>query len=461
MQRGILRWADMFSPRQLLGFGVLTEELRALRPAIMAEEGEETGEAVVHLFAFVLDKLANWNCILSSWNVLARTVRSLFDRHDFAFKATYSEMAPITAGGGLAWAIDSTLSAYEELAKLPSAESARSAELTQGSAASLVQLADQSLDAIVVDPPYSDNVQYSELANFFYVWLKRLQGHRKPEWFSSILCEHSEEAVKNDAWFKSSVKKAKDAGAEAQRHYQSLMTQVFLEIRRVLRTDGVLTVMFTHKKQEAWEALFASLIEAGFVITATWPVVTEGSHSLHQAKKNAAQSTVILVSRVRRGKSRNTDILMPRCRHGSKIRPRQTAERLAGEGLNPVDQLVGSFGPAMEVFSAFDAVRTDTGEPVSVGPAIDIAADAVANWRIRKLAKAGSAASSRRRSSPSCAGTTLGAAEFRFNEAKLLGHAVGMDVSALEQAGLITVKADKVEDSSGEGPPSRSPAARR
>jgi adenine-specific DNA methylase len=77
------------------------EELEALRPKILAEAGEERGEAVVHLLAFVVDKLANWNCILSSWNIQAQTVRSLFDRHDFAFKSTYSEMAPVVAGGGL------------------------------------------------------------------------------------------------------------------------------------------------------------------------------------------------------------------------------------------------------------------------------------------------------------------------------------------------------------------------
>ncbi len=99
----------------------------------------------------------------------------------------------------------------------------------------------------------------------------------------------------------------------------------------------------------------------------------------------------------------------------------------------------------MEVFSAFDAVRTDTGEPVSVGQAIDIAADAVASWRIRRLAKDGLSGVEPEAQFAVLCWATLGAAEFRFNEAKLLGHAVGMDVSALEQAGLITVKADKVK----------------
>ncbi|MBB5688602.1 adenine-specific DNA methylase [Roseomonas alkaliterrae] len=440
---GMKRWADMFSPRQLLGFGVLMEELHALRPTILAEEGEEMGEAVVHLLAFALDKLANWNCILSSWNVRAQTVRSLFDRHDFSFKVTFSELAPVVAGGGLAWALDNACSAFEDIAKLPHAEARQHMELSQGSAASLIHLADHSVDAIVVDPPYSDNVQYSELANFFYVWLKRSQGHRRPEWFSSLLSENTEEAVKNSARFRARFKTAKEAAAAAQAHYQALMTQVFTEARRVLRTEGVLTVMFTHKKQEAWEALFASLIEAGFTISATWPVMTEGAHSLHQAKKNAAQSTVILVARAR-APNIGTGYFDAKMQADIKAAAERTAERLSAEGLNPVDQLVGSFGPAMAVFSAYDRVRTDTGEPVSVGAAIDIAADAVAGWRIRQLARGGLQDVEAEAQFALLCWATLRAAEFRFNEAKLLGHAVGMDVSALEQAGLITVKADKV-----------------
>lgn len=443
MQRGITRWADMFSPRQLLGLGVLMEELHALRPEIVDIEGAEMGGAVVHLLAFGIDKLTNYNSRSSFWHPLRGTMANTFDRHDFSFKLTFAEMALVGNTGGLSWAIDSVADAFEELANLRHAQAVQSVHLSQGTATSLVQLADHSVDAVVVDPPYSDNVQYSELADFFYVWLKRSQGHRRPEWFSSVLSENDEEAVKNDARFRVSGRKPKEAAAAAQVHYQRLMTAVFAEARRVLRSEGVLTVMFTHKKQEAWEALFASLIEAGFTITATWPVKTESEHSLHQAKKNAAQSTVILVARVRAERA-GTGYFDARMQAEIRTAAERTAERLAAEGLNPVDQLVGSFGPAMAVFSAYDRVKTDTGETVGVGEAIDIAADAVANWRIRRLAEGGLAGVEPEAQFALLCWATLGAADFRFNEARLLGHAVGMDVAALEQAGLIARKADTV-----------------
>src|SRR5208283_224259 len=114
------------------------------------------------------------------------------------------------------------------------------------------QLSDKSITAVVVDPPYADNVQYSELADFFYVWLKRTQGHRRPEWFSTYLCEYEKEAVVNVSRHRDGGKKpANLAKAEAHAFYECLMTEIFTECRRILRDDGVLTVMFTHKKQEA------------------------------------------------------------------------------------------------------------------------------------------------------------------------------------------------------------------
>jgi len=560
---GMPRWADLFSPRQLLGMGVLVEELQQLRPEIVRAEGPELGEAVVHLLGLVINKFLNYNSVLGSWNAPRSVMRSVFDRHDFAFKVTFAEMAPCGAGAGLAWAIDNVLEAYEELAKLAGRNGGRRVEITFGSATSLPHLADGSVTAVVVDPPYADNVQYAELADFFYVWLKRTQGHRRPEWFAGYLCDSSEEAVVNVSRFRAadetqrrqaaavhtlargsearsnaerlecagspalsgrtaaadetqrrqaaavhtlargsearsnaerlecagspalsgrtaaadetqrrqaaavhtlargaearsnaerlecagspalSGRSAAEARRLAQAHYQRLMTDTFRECRRVLRDDGALTVMFTHKKQEAWEALFTSLIQAGFTITATWPVKTESEHSLHQAKKNAAQSTVLLVARKRDGQA-GVGYFDAAMRAEIRRAAQSAAERLMKEGLNPVDQLVGSFGPAMAVYSRYAEVRTDTGEPVGVDRALDEASEAVTEFRIRQLAERGLEGVEPEGKFYLLCWDVLQAAEFRFNEAKLLGHAVGMDVEALVAAGLVVKSGDKI-----------------
>ena len=120
----------------------------------------------------------------------------MFDRHDFSFKPTFCEMAPTNSGSGLEWAMNNVLDAYTALCDLPRVKSTFPA-ITLGSATNLPNLADGSIAAVVVDPPYDDNVQYSELADFFYVWLKRTLGWIYPEWYASYLCDYEEEAVVN------------------------------------------------------------------------------------------------------------------------------------------------------------------------------------------------------------------------------------------------------------------------
>jgi putative DNA methylase len=434
MARGIKSWTDMFLPRQLLAMGTLVEEMRRLRPEIIKREGKEEGEAIVHLLAFGIDKFLNHNCNQTRFEVTHAVIKGKMDRHDYAFKTTFAEMAPCIAGTGLDWAIENVLEAFEDIADLSKSEYSKPVEITLGSATNLSHLQDNSITAIVVDPPYADNVQYSELADFFYVWLKRTQGHRRPEWFSTYLCDHDQEAVVNISRNRDANGKTKEAKVKAHAYYQKLMTECFKEFRRILRDDGVLTVMFTHKKQEAWEALFDSLIKSGYLITATWPVKTESEHSLHQARKNAAQSTVLLVAR-KRPRGAGVGYFDGTMKAKIREKARESAERLEKEGLNPVDQLVGSFGPAIGVYSRFDVVKTDTGVPVSVGAAIDEASDAVSSWRIEQLAARGLESVESEGKFYLLCWAVLGAAEFRFNEAKLLGHAAGMDVDQLQAAG--------------------------
>ncbi len=180
MARGIVMWADMFTPRQLLAMGVLVEELRRLRPEIVKVEGEELGEAVVHLLSLVLDKFVNYNSVLASWHAPRAVMRSVFDRHDFAFKPTFAEMPSCNAGAGVAWSSDNVLEAFDSLARLPRNPESGPVTVSLGSATNLPQIIDGSITAVVADPPYADNVQYSELADFFYVWLRLALKDRYP-----------------------------------------------------------------------------------------------------------------------------------------------------------------------------------------------------------------------------------------------------------------------------------------
>jgi putative DNA methylase len=152
---------------------------------------------------------------------------------------------------------------------------------------------------------------------------------------------------------------------------------------------------------------------------------------------------VILVARKRPSGS-GTGYFTEEMRAEIRLKARVTAERLKMEGLNAVDQLVGSFGPAMEVYSRYDRVKTDTGADIAVGAAIDEASDAVSKWRIEQLAENGLDGVEPEGKFALLCWDVLGAAEFRYNEATLLGKAVGMEVDTLIAAGLVTKSGDKI-----------------
>ena len=158
-----------------------------------------------------LDKLLNYNSRMSVWMPTREVVANTFNRHDFAFCWSHAEMAPLVVGLGYDWAIKQTAKCIKELINLIHPEqvptgdlldaaepkSARSASpppitITCKSADSLDYLADGSIDAVVMDPPYYDNVMYAELSDFFYVWLKRTAGHLFPELFPEAVHRQGE-----------------------------------------------------------------------------------------------------------------------------------------------------------------------------------------------------------------------------------------------------------------------------
>ena len=299
---GMPTWSDMFSPRQLLALCSYVEALHELVPEIESELPKDRAKAVVTYLGMVLSKAVNYNSYLASWDPTRTKIRGVFDRHDFSFKWTYGEFD--ASRNLFPWGLDQVCDAYKGLATLaePAHRVFRQAaapvpvRVTRASASDLSHVPDGSIDVVLTDPPYYDNVMYGELSDFFYVWLKRTLGRVHPDLFADDLANKDDEAVANPARFASMGRKRKQLAAA---DYERKMAASFREARRALTDDGVLTVMFTHKKVEAWDTLAMSLLEAGFAIHSSWPVHTESEHGLHQAKKNAALSTILLTCRKR------------------------------------------------------------------------------------------------------------------------------------------------------------------
>ena len=363
---GVNKWRDLFSPRQLLCHGTSVEVFREMLAADRTEgKLDELRQAAYGYLALSLDKLRDYNSRMTRWHVNREVMVNTFDRHDFSFKWSYAEMAPLIVGLGYDWAIEQTTKCIRELVALvrPDADSkignlfddANTAEYTPPPVSitckpgdSLDHIEDGSIDVVVMDPPYYANVMYAELSDFFYVWLKRTAGHVFPELFRRHLTDKDNEAVANPARFKGE----KGAGALAGRDYQKRMASIFAECRRTLKPGGIMTLMFTHKKVEAWDALTKGLMEAGFVISASWPIHTEPEGSLHIRNKAAAKTTIFLVCRPRAEDMQTEENLYwedvePRIANAVRTRVREFQEA----GIAGVDLYLASFGPALEEFS--------------------------------------------------------------------------------------------------------------
>lgn len=456
---GEYQWTDSFSPRQLFSFAAYQKTLDEVAHEIRGSSSESNRyKAILTYLALALDKAVIYNNRHCRFDP-SRGIRSIFDRHDFAFVWSYAEFD--ASANLLPWSINQVETAYTELSNLLSpsqqsfTESSISPEcihISQGSALSLDSIADNTIHNISVDPPYYDNVQYAELADFFYVWLKRSVGHLFPEFFTDELTNKDDEAVANPARFEGMGKKKKEL---AERDYERKMAAAFKEMHRVLHDDGVLTVMFTHKRVEAWDTLASALIEAGFIIKASWPVHTESEHSLHQAKKNAAQSTILLACR-KRDSRENQPVWWDDLKESIRLTARQKAQEFAAQGIRGVDLYISTFGPTLSILSEHWPVLTSeidpkTGQPRPLRPetALDLAREEVVRLRKQGLLLGQAVQFDPVTDWYLMAWDAFKAGEFPYDEGRKLAIALGIDLDgeliahkrlATKKGGFITLQ---------------------
>lgn len=352
---GIRTFADMYMPRQLLGHGMFVEEYRKLIPEVRAAMPEERSQAVLTLLGTMQGKALTYNAKLARWDPTRQKMANVFQRHDFSFKWTFAEFE----GGALNdFAVSQLLDAYKGLANLMALTGCdamtgepmdREIVVSQGNAADLPELADGSVTHLCMDPPYYDNVMYAELSDFFYVWEKRTIGLVAPDLFPADLADKENEAVANASRFAHMGKRMRSL---ADADYEAKMTAIFTEARRVLRDNGVLTVMFTHKRAEAWDTLGMGLLTAGFTIEASWPVNTEAEHSLHQSGVNSAASTIMLVCRKRDLTSSDArGVYLEDIEGEVRQAAREAVTRFRADGIDGVDLLLSAYGPTLSVVS--------------------------------------------------------------------------------------------------------------
>jgi len=370
--KGVDKFYKFFNERQLLAHSMLLETIADIH--IGLDNCDEKYDEPVLAYTMVsFGKVVNYNSILTVWHPRGY-VANTFRYHAYPWSWDHGEVNVVRRWE---FSVESTMEVYEELVKLLRGVREKP-EVVLGDARELPALLDEKPDAIVVDPPYYDNVQYAELADFFYVWLKRSPvAEVLPEGFLSELTPKDEEVVKNPA-------RQEDPDEE----YERLLRESFEAMREALSEDGRLTVMFTHRQLRAWDTLVRTLRDAGFRVNAAWPVWTEAQWSLHQREKAAVRYTLILACEPREGDGEEawwSDVQ-------DKVRERveEAVELAERQGLEGVDKLVVAYGAALSAYTGYERVLDEeTGEEVEPELVLDEARRVVADLELEELEAGG------------------------------------------------------------------------
>ena len=378
---GLDTWDSLFTDRQLLMLNTLSDlipkiHLRVLKDAraagmtdgIRLEDGGSDAlayaDAIVTYLALAIDKLADLNNSLVRWEPVAECPRQLFGRHAVPMLWDFAEANPFGhSSGSFRTILDGIVRAFS--APLFNFGDIEAGEITQSDAASR----DYSNLVVCTDPPYYDNIDYANLSDFFYVWLRRSLGSIFPNLLSTVLTPKADELVANP------VRHGNAEGAE--KFFVEGFNKVFHQIRETGNTDLPMTVYYAYKQSESdadgtsstgWHTLLDGLIGTGWEITATWPMQTEGRGRMISQGSNALASSIVIACRPRPTNAEPTTrrTLIAELK---QTLPSSLTALMQGD-VAPVDLAQAAIGPGIAVFSKYSLVREPDGSIMSVRDAL-------------------------------------------------------------------------------------------
>ena len=286
----------------------------------------------------------------------------------------------------------------------------------QGSATEL-PYPDNYFDAVFTDPPYYDNVPYSYLSDFFYVWLKRSIGDLYPELFTTPLTPKSKEIV---AYSHNS-----GGYEEGKKYFEEMLKKSFKEISRVLKPEGIAVIVYTHKSISGWETLINSLLESGLVPTASWPIDTEMKARLRAKESAALASSIYFVCRKM---EREETGWLNEVKEEVRKHITNKLEALWEEGVSGADYYISAIGSAIEVFGKYKKVMDYEGREISTKEFLEYVRRIVTDYVIRLILHNGIA----EELTPLTRfyllwRWTYGEAKVHFDDARKLAQSAGVD----------------------------------
>lgn len=380
---GITKWKDLYANRQLTALTTFSDLVVETQKKVEADAiavgmsddhvplckgghgARAYGEAVGVYLAFAVDRQADIGSTIASWINTIGAIRNTFGRQAIPMTWDFAEANPFSSSTGcFSNMVDWIVKCIDNF---PIAQF--EAEVSQRDAQS-----DCGLRNIMIstDPPYYDNIDYADLSDYFYIWMRRSLKDSYPGLFSTVLVPKTEELIATPFRHGGSMEKAKS-------FFESGMLSASKQMYLYAREDVPVTIYYAYKQSDSdadgtassgWETMLNSIVKAGFAITGTWPMRTERGNRMRGNGSNALASSIVLVCRKRPEDAPQTTRrnLIATLRH--ELRP--ALKKLQASNIAPVDLAQSAIGPGMGVFSRYRRVLEADGTPMSVRSALQI-----------------------------------------------------------------------------------------
>ena len=371
---GMTRHGDLFARRQLVALTTFADLVRSLATteSPIPETNDEYKRAIATYLAFAVDKAANYWSSLCSWYVAKEIMVSTFGLPTLSMVWDFAEANPFSDSSGN-WLLG-VEQAVSSLGKSPDDVRAGHSEQLDATRA---WLDTATAPLVCTDPPYYDNIGYAALSDFFYVWLRHMLGRQYPQLFSTLLTPKEPELIAEPGRFDNDAQRAVE-------HFESGLATAFSRMRRDAAPGLPTTIFYAFKQQEddaddpisgrsvvassGWEKMLTALIEAGFCVQGTWPMRTEQTGGLREAKRNSLASSIVLTCQ-----PRPSDASLATRREFLNALKRELPEalkHLQRGSIAPVDLAQAAIGPGMAVYTRYAKVMEADGSPMKVRQAL-------------------------------------------------------------------------------------------
>lgn len=428
---GLTEFTDLFTNRQLVALTTFSDLVAEARELVEADGGtRDYADAIATYLGLAVSRTADRSSTIASWDSSLGKVRNTFGRQAIPMTWDFAEVNLFSSStGNFLSQFDWVADAFER-GPSHAAGIATQVDATAGEYEGVV---------ISTDPPYYDNIGYSDLSDFFYIWLRRSLRTFYPELLSTMLVPKAEELVANPY--------RHDGNQGAREFFEDGFRRVFDRARASASPDYPITVYYAFKQSETtsggesstgWETLLEGMVRSGWQITSTWPLRSEQGYRMIASGSNALASSIVLSLRPRPEGAPTTDRRGLIAALESELP--DALRKLQQGPIAPVDLPQAAIGPGMAVFSRYSAVLEPDGSKMTVRSAlyrINQILDQVLNEQEGDFDPTTRFAIAWYRQ--------YGYSTGSFGDANNLSNARNTAVDAMDRAGILTSRAGRVQ----------------